>query len=286
MNHDVYVCYDERDKDAYDAVCRVFEENGIKPWIKSRHMSPDDSVDKIINAINDSKCFVLIFSDNSKNTNYVITETDIAFSSGIPILVFDIDNSKLDGNLEFILENQNILPSFSDSKKQLKALVKETSDIIEKPVGNVKINSKSVQTFEIINPRKRENNFKKIIKIAVPVAIVLILIYLFVVVPSGQHTTENGVFSMNVTDVDVNGLKYTVHGESYNMPGDSERYVMNLKFFDKEDNLVYEVNSTADEFKSGIIWQGDLHNDNVTHIGFKLTDLSGNLFSEEDYVVS
>ena len=90
---------------------------------------------------------------------------------------------------------------------------------------------------------------------------------------------------MNVTDVEVNGLNYIVHGESFNLPSDATKYFMNIKFFDSSDNLLFEVNSTADEFKSGIIWQGDLPSDNVTHVGFKLTDLNGNVLSKEDYVI-
>jgi hypothetical protein len=70
------------------------------------------------------------------------------------------------------------------------------------------------------------------------------------------------------------------------MPSDSTKYFMNVKFFDKEDNVVFEVNSTADEFKSGIIWQGDLPSDNATHIGFKLTDYKGNELSKQDYVIN
>lgn len=285
MSHDVYICYDEKDREVCDAVFDVFAENNIKAWVKSKHFSSGDPVDKITNAIENSKCFVLILSENSKDTNSVITETDIAFSRNIPILAFHIDELKIDGNLEFILETQTKIASFPDSKKQLKALVKETSNIIGKPIDKVKANSGSVKVLEKINPKRKENNIKKYIKIAIPIAIVLALIYLFVIVPTGQHTTDDGVFSMNVTGIDVDGLKYTVHGESYNLPSNSSRYVMNLKFFDEDENMVYEVNSTADEFKSGIIWAGDLHDDNVTHVGFKLIDLNNNVLSQEDYVI-
>lgn len=286
MSHDVYICYDEKDTDVGESIYHIFEQNNIKAWINSINMSSDDSVDKIINVISECKCFLLIISKNSMDANNVLTETDIAFSRNIPILAFNIDNSKVGGNFDFILENQKVLPSYSSPKQQLKSLVKETSDIIGKPADKIKIDSQYLKVFEKINPRKKENNIKKYLKIAIPIAVVLVLIYLFVVVPTGQHTTDDGVFSMNVTGVDVNGLKYIVHGESFNLPSDSGNYFMNLKFFDKEDNLVFEVNSTADEFKSGIIWQGDLHNDNVTHIGFKLTDLNGKTLCQQDYVMS
>ena len=289
MSHDVYICYDEKDKDVSNAIYQLFEENNIKTWIKSRDMSSSDSVDKITNAIEESKCFVLIYSKNSKDTNYIITETDIAFSRNIPILVFNVDGSKIGRNLEFILETQPMLYSFPNPKKQLENLVKKTSKIIGKPADSVKIASRHLKVFGKINPNRKEDTFKKYIKIVIPIAVVLILIYFFVIIPTGQHTTEDGVFAMNVTDVDVSGsdgnYKYTVYGESYNSPSDSANYIMNIKFLDKNDKLLFEINSTADEFKSGVIGSCELDNNNAVYVDFKLTDLNGKVFSQEKYVI-
>lgn len=289
MSHDVYICYDENDKDVSEAIRHIFEENNIKVWIKSRDMSSTDSVDKITNAIENSKCFVLVYSRNSKDTNYIITETDIAFSRNIPILVFNIDGSKIGRNLEFILETQSILYSFPNPKRQLETLVRKASNIAEKPVDDVKIGSGDLRAFGKINPNRTQDTFKKFIKIAVPIAVVLILVYFFVIVPTGQHTTEDGVFAMNITDVDVSGsgsnYKYTVHGESFNSPADTVNYIMNIRFLDKDDKLLFEINSTADEFKSGVIGSCKLDNNNVDHVDFKLTDLNGKVFSQEKYVI-
>ena len=285
MSHDVYICYDEADKGICDEICNVFDQNSISYWIKSKHFSSGDSVDKISGAITDSKCFMLILSKSSKAANFVLTEMDIAFSNGVPILVYKIDNSKIDSNMEFILQNNVIINSFPNPKKQLNDLVSETSKIVGKRVNDVKIDSKSVKEFEKINPKRKENAIKKYIKIAIPIAVVLLLIYFFVILPMGQNTTDDGVFSMNVTKVEASGSKYTVYGESFNLPSDPSKYFMNIKFFDEKDNLLYEVNSTADEFKSGIICSFDVHADNVTHVGFKLTDINNNVLSEQNYVI-
>ena len=289
MGHDVYICYDENDKDISDAICQTFEENNIKTWIKSRDMFSTDSVDRITNAIENSKCFVLVYSRNSKDTNYVITETDIAFSRNIPILVFNLDGFKISRNLEFILETQPILYSFPSPKRQMETLVRKASDIAGKPVDDVKIGSGYLKAFGKINPNRNEDTFKSFIKIAVPIVVVFILVYLFIIIPIGQHSTEDGVFSMNVTDVDVSGsgsnYKYIVHGESFNSPVDTVNYIMNIKFLDKDGKLLFEINSTADEFKSGVIGSCELDNNNVDHVDFKLTDLNGKVFSKVKYVI-
>lgn len=290
MSHDVYICYDDADKKYADALFDVFKSNDITSWVKSREMSSGDSVDKITHAIEDSKCFILLLSNNSKATNYVITETDIAFSRNIPIIAFIIEDLKLDRNLEFILENQEKIPSFPNTKRQLETLVKKTSSTIAKPQDKVRVDSRFAGVFEKINPNRTQNSVKKYLKIVIPVAVIIVLIYLFVIVPTGQKTTDDGVFAMNITNVDVsssNGAyKYTVYGESYNMPSDSQKYMMNIKFFDEKDNMLFEINSTADEFKSGIIGSCELDDDNITHIGFKLSDLNNKVLSKQDYVMS
>ena len=290
MSHDVYICYDDADKKYADALFDVFKSNNISSWVKSREMSSGDSVDKITHAIEDSKCFILLLSNNSKATNYVITETDIAFSRNIPIIAFIIEDLKLDRNLEFILENQEKIPSFPNTKRQLETLVKKTSSTIGKPQDKVRVDSRSAGVFEKINPNRTQNSVKKYLKIVIPVAVIIVLIYLFVIVPTGQKTTDDGVFAMNITNVDVsssNGAyKYTVYGESYNMPSDSQKYMMNIKFFDEKDNMLFEINSTVDEFKSGIIGSCELDDDNITHIGFKLSDLNNKVLSKQDYVMS
>ena len=149
----------------------------------------------------------------------------------------------------------------------------------------MKIDSKTINVFDEINPKRKENKIKKYIAIAIPIVAPLILIYFFVIIPAGQNTTDDGIFTMNMTKIEVNGNHYAVYGESYNMPSDSEKYFMNINFYDKNNNNVFEVNSTADEFKKGTMWQGDLPTNNVTHVEFKLIDLNNKVLSQNDYTI-
>lgn len=107
MSHDVYICYDEKDKILSDELYAMFEKNGMKAWSKSKDKAPGDSVDAINNAIRESKCFVAILGENSKDTNYILTELDIAFSGEVSIVVFNIDDSKQSKKLEFLLRTQD-----------------------------------------------------------------------------------------------------------------------------------------------------------------------------------
>ncbi len=288
MVYDVYMCYDEQDEELCGAISRVLEDNGIRPWIKSRHGSSISKTD-ITNAIADSKAFVLLYSKNSRDKNFVVTETDIAFSRKVPIILVNIDDSKLSGNLEFIMETQTKINPIADSKRQLEIIVEKTSKIIGKPASNIKIDKKAAGEFEKSNPHRKSNILKKFVKIAVPILVALVLIYFLVILPAGQNTTDDGVFSMKVTGVEITesegSYHYEVKGESFNMPSNSEMYFMNIRFLDNEDNLICEVNSSADEFKYGVIGGCTLEENNITHIGFKLTDLKGKVLSKEVYEI-
>ena len=288
MGHDVYICYDENDKNLCDALCRVFEDNGLKPWVKLKQES-SISKTEITNAISDSKAFVLLYSKNSREKNFVVTETDIAFSRNVPIILVNIDNSKLAGNLEFIMETQTKINPVQDSKRQLEAIVEKTSKTIGKPASSIKIDKNAAGEFEKSNPYRKNHLLKKFVKAVVPIIIALILIYFLFILPAGQNTTDDGVFSMKVTGVDITesegAYHYEVKGESYNMPSDSQNYFMNIRFLDNNDNLIVDVNSTADEFKYGTIGSCTLEENNITHVGFKLTDLKGNVLSDQVYEI-
>ena len=282
MSHDVYICYDDADKKYADALFDVFKSNNISSWVKSREMSSGDSVDKITHAIEDSKCFILLLSNNSKATNYVITETDIAFSRNIPIIAFIIEDLKLDRNLEFILENQEKIPSFPNTKRQLETLVKKTS------------HKDWIDSFKPLQEKERTKVIEPAIHPADGPLLMGEVVNAVAEATKGEAVLvtdvgQNQLFA-NITNVDVsssNGAyKYTVYGESYNMPSDSQKYMMNIKFFDEKDNMLFEINSTADEFKSGIIGSCELDDDNITHIGFKLSDLNNKVLSKQDYVMS
>ncbi|MBR4448373.1 toll/interleukin-1 receptor domain-containing protein [Methanobrevibacter sp.] len=279
--HDVYICYDEEDKIKADSICHLFEQHKIKCWIKSRDYYSGDSVDKISHAIRNSKCMVILYSKNSKVSNPVVTEVDIAFSSGIPILAFNIDGTNKKGDLEFFLKNKKFINAFPNTRDQLALLVKDTSEIIDNPCEDVEIPSNIYKLFE------RKSKLLKYAKIAIPIIVILALVVYFVIIPMGQHTTDDGIFSMNITTVDVKDADgkyfYTVHGESNNLPQNSTLYFMKTQYFDSENNMVYEINTSADEFRFGVIASFDVPQKNITHVSFKLVDINDNLICEDEY---
>lgn len=289
MVHDVFICYDETDKKTGEEVCHILEENKIKCWIKSRDYSSGAPVDKISQAVRESKCLLVIYSKNSKNSHPVITEVDIAFSSKIPIISLNIDGSKNNGGLEFFLKNKPWISAFPNPAEQLRTLVKDISQTVSKPIDIPQIPSKSLKHFKKIKPDGWKK-LKKVIVVGIPIAIILILIFSFVIYPMGRHTSDDGNFTMEMTYVDVtnaNGMNFfTVHGEAYNLPENSDEYIMKVAFLDEDNAEVYSVNASADEFSSGVICQIKIPEDNVRNVTFELVDLEDNIITTDYYELS
>jgi hypothetical protein len=95
MAHDVFISHSSKDKTVADAVCGTLEKQGIRCWIAPRDIPPGQSWPAaIVEAISNSKVFVLILSDISNQSKQVTTEVGEAFDNGIPIVPLRIDDVK------------------------------------------------------------------------------------------------------------------------------------------------------------------------------------------------
>ncbi|WP_298500797.1 toll/interleukin-1 receptor domain-containing protein [uncultured Methanobrevibacter sp.] len=130
-SHKVYISYDDNDLDIADDVCRALEANDIYCWYKDRDMDNAGSIGEIINALEKSKLLVVIYSKDSLNSNFVQNEIDTAFSRGIPILSYRIDESDLEGGLKFFLRGQYWVDASAIPKGKLDKLASDASKLLK-----------------------------------------------------------------------------------------------------------------------------------------------------------
>lgn len=91
MSHDVFISYPSKDKTTADAVCAKLEERNIRCWIAPRDIPPGKNfAESIIQAINECKVFVLIWSANTNASQHILNEINQAFDQGITIIPFRI----------------------------------------------------------------------------------------------------------------------------------------------------------------------------------------------------
>jgi len=104
MAHDVFISYALDDKTIADAVCAKLEAKRIRCWIAPRDVLPGmDYAQALVEAINQSRVMVLIFSARSNHSPHVRREVERAVNAGIPILPFRIEDVPLSPSLEYFI---------------------------------------------------------------------------------------------------------------------------------------------------------------------------------------
>ncbi len=114
MLHKIFLSYSSVDRSVADAVCNQLELSGIKCWMAPRDIVPGEIYAKcLLNAINSSKLFVLIFSSDADHSEQVQKEVDRAIHAKLPIIPFKIDNLRPSAAMEYYLCNTQWLDAYS-----------------------------------------------------------------------------------------------------------------------------------------------------------------------------
>lgn len=114
MAHDVFLSYSSKDKPAADATCAALEAKGIRCWMAPRDIMPGmDWSESIIDAINGSRAFVLIFSNNANLSVQIKREVERAIHKGLPVIPLRIENVVPTRSLEYFLSTPHWLDAFS-----------------------------------------------------------------------------------------------------------------------------------------------------------------------------
>jgi len=117
--HDVFISYSSKDKPTADATCATLESKNIRCWIAPRDILPSaDWGESIIDAINDARVFVLVFSSNANVSPQIKREVERAINRGIPVIPFRIENVVPTKSLEYFLSTPHWLDAFSPPLEQ------------------------------------------------------------------------------------------------------------------------------------------------------------------------
>ena len=102
--HDVFISYSSQDQKIADAIVNILENQKIKCWIAYRDAEAGgDYAVSIIRAIKNSKVCVLILSQESNTSKYVLSEINSCVNHGKTIIPFKIDDVMLHEAIEFYL---------------------------------------------------------------------------------------------------------------------------------------------------------------------------------------
>src|ERR1700730_1578187 len=104
MQPDVFVSYSSKDKASADAICQRLESEGIVCWIAPRDVDAGtDWTERIIQAIDSCRGFVLVFSENANHSDHVRREVAKACSSRLAVIPIRIADAVPRSSLAYFL---------------------------------------------------------------------------------------------------------------------------------------------------------------------------------------
>src|SRR4030042_607379 len=131
MTHDVFICFSSQDQEIADAVCAKLESEGVRCWISSRDMGAGWFTQKLLDAVNQSRILVLVFSSGSNSSEYCINEVHAAFQQKLMIIPFVIDSTTPSGDMEFYLQRfQRLDAQTPPMEKHLQRLANDIKTIL------------------------------------------------------------------------------------------------------------------------------------------------------------
>src|SRR2546423_7177032 len=129
MGHDVFISHSTSNRPVANAVCAALESAGIRCWIAPRDVMAGRSYSgEITRAIQQSRAFILIFSEHSNNSEQVLREVQLAANSRLHIVQFRIDAVAPSDDLEYYLSGPHwldaVTPPLEGHLEQLKSSMK------------------------------------------------------------------------------------------------------------------------------------------------------------------
>src|SRR4051794_13963223 len=87
MAHDVFISYSTKDSATAERLCRALEAGGLRCWIAPRDITPGaDWGGAIIEALNNARAMLLLFSAGANDSQQVRREVQRAFERSLPVL--------------------------------------------------------------------------------------------------------------------------------------------------------------------------------------------------------
>src|SRR5215470_2595518 len=129
MEFDAFISYSSADKPTADVACAVLEAAGVRCWVAPRDISPGrEYAAAIIDAIDQCRVMVLIFSSSANDSSQVRREIERAASKGVAIMPVRIEKVMPTKSMEYFLGDIHWLdamtPPIENHLQQLAVTIK------------------------------------------------------------------------------------------------------------------------------------------------------------------
>ena len=114
MNFDAFISYASKDKPTADAVCAALEDAQIRCWIAPRDILPgSDWSASIIDALDQCRVMILIFSGNANDSPQIRNEVVHAVHRGVPVIPVRIEDIPPGKSLAYFMSGVHWLDALS-----------------------------------------------------------------------------------------------------------------------------------------------------------------------------
>lgn len=133
MAFEVFLSYAHEDKPVADAACAIIEKAGIRCWIAPRDIAPGaDYATALMEALDDCKALVLIFSRRANESPHIRREVERAVSRGIPLIPVRVENIEPNAALKYFVGTVHWLDALTPPLEQHFASLATTLGVILK----------------------------------------------------------------------------------------------------------------------------------------------------------
>ena len=137
MKYDVFISFSSKDQKVVEGLCAYLEQHKIRCFVSYRDI-PHGVVwaKAIVDALEESRMMLVVFSENFNNSDQVDREIEIASEEKKPILTFRIADEAFKGAKKYYLKNLNWIDAFPHPEKTFGYVVDNISALLgmERPV--------------------------------------------------------------------------------------------------------------------------------------------------------
>ena len=152
--YDIYIIYHRADIETARKCVQLLKAQGYSCFVDFDSLQNDSFEEQVFEAINGSKCILLIYSKNTESSQYVRREVEFAMEHGIhiiPILLSDIESTSwYFGKLT--------APIYDPIEALEKHLLKHAEAVVGSPNRVVSPKSHNYSAFPSIPPKKSISN--------------------------------------------------------------------------------------------------------------------------------
>jgi hypothetical protein len=142
MAHDVFVSYSSKDKPTADAVCATLEGRGIRCWVAPRDILPGtDWGESIIDAIEQSRVMILIFSGHANESPQIKREVERAVNKNVTVVPLRIENVRMSKSLEYFVSTPHWMDALNPPLEQHLNHLADTLKLLLSRPGRVSADS-------------------------------------------------------------------------------------------------------------------------------------------------